>query len=211
MVRDYRKAKSHVVPVSMTGTILQKVLDEVRLNAFRDLALGTACTRSLPIAQQPSVSCPAHHTRLLAANRCLPAPDPARCPVNCRCTASLRNSASTCFARSVPLFLPVPAVAPLCPGACILDSLTSLIILVWMDGHSTAPRTQLDNPRAFLEDQQRIIGYLIELDCQQDPAWYYIRKQKVGCVSVVLPVLAIPRSPLCSSLDTLQCQFIFSI
>jgi hypothetical protein len=30
---------------------------------------------------------------------------------------------------------------------------------------------KLDNSKAYLEDQQRVIGYLMDLDCPEDPAW----------------------------------------
>ena len=36
---------------------------------------------------------------------------------------------------------------------------------------------KLRNPHAYLEDQQRVISYLIELDCPVDPAWFYLTHQ----------------------------------
>jgi Exocyst complex component Sec5 len=41
---------------------------------------------------------------------------------------------------------------------------------------------RLDNPQAPLDEQQRIIGYLVQLECEQDPAWYFLdRKNKWIC------------------------------
>ena len=37
---------------------------------------------------------------------------------------------------------------------------------------------QLDQPLHPLEEQQKIIGYLLALDCEEDPAWYYLKKQR---------------------------------
>eukprot|EP00457_Paulinella_chromatophora_P000901 gb/GEZN01000902.1/.p1 GENE.gb/GEZN01000902.1/~~gb/GEZN01000902.1/.p1 ORF type:complete len:1126 (+),score=235.22 gb/GEZN01000902.1/:95-3472(+) len=37
---------------------------------------------------------------------------------------------------------------------------------------------KLRNPQARVEEQQRVIAHLMELDCQTDPAWFYLQRQK---------------------------------
>ena len=36
---------------------------------------------------------------------------------------------------------------------------------------------KLTNPKGFLEDQQRVIALLLELECKEDPAWFYLSHQ----------------------------------
>ncbi len=38
---------------------------------------------------------------------------------------------------------------------------------------------RLDVATTPLEEQQRVIAWLVQLDCGMDPAWYYLKKQKV--------------------------------
>lgn len=38
---------------------------------------------------------------------------------------------------------------------------------------------RLDIATTSLEEQQRVIAWLVQLDCGMDPAWYYLKKQKV--------------------------------
>jgi hypothetical protein len=54
----------------------------------------------------------------------------------------------------------------------------------------------LDQPHVPLEEQQKVIGYLVALDCEEDPAWYYLKKQRewIGsCLEKAMEVRFAPR------------------
>ena len=55
---------------------------------------------------------------------------------------------------------------------CVLAEIDSII-----SGFRTSLLKQLDDANVNVERHQRVIGYLLELDCPEDPAWFFLHKQ----------------------------------
>jgi len=80
-----------------------------------------------------------------------------------------------------------PSVAAQTAAAAANGSLGVPETILWQIGRLIADIRQelfslLDAPNATGERQQKIISYLLQLDCDEDPAWYYLNKQKESII-----------------------------
>uniref|UniRef100_A0A6A7G522 Exocyst complex component 2 n=1 Tax=Hirondellea gigas TaxID=1518452 RepID=A0A6A7G522_9CRUS len=58
----------------------------------------------------------------------------------------------------------------------ILKKVLKKIFDIVHDFRSQAMK-KLEDPRASYDEQEKIIGYLVALDCEDDPMWYYVNRQ----------------------------------